>query len=125
MKLPSFLAALFAVAALIFAAAPMLVAKDPPPFPGQPRLNEALKHLNAAKEKASTDSSAALNELQAAAGNLAHAIHNKGTYQNIARERTAQAIEYLKNGDAEKAAHKIDEAIDAVNHGGDTGEHER
>ena len=64
-------------------------AKDPPPFPGEPHLNEALKHLNAAKEKVSTDTPGALAELQAVADTLAHAIHNKGTYQGIARQFTS------------------------------------
>jgi hypothetical protein len=123
MKLPSLSALLILTFTLTLAIGPGLLAKDPPPFPGQPHLNAALKHLGAAKEKASTDANAALNDLQAAASTLAHAIHNKGTYQNIARERTAQAIQYLQDGDAEKALHKIDEAIDAVNHGGETGEH--
>ena len=125
MKPLSIPAILFFTIAFVFATAPALLAKDPPAFPGQPHLNGALKHLTAAKEKAATDANAALNDLQAAANTLSHAIHNKGTYQNIARERTEQAIHYLKNGDAENAKHKIEEAIAAVNQGGETGEHER
>jgi hypothetical protein len=123
MKLPSVIAILIA-AFFAFVASPV-EAKEPPPFPGQPHLNAALKHLTAAKAKAASDANDALNELEAAGIALAHAIHDKGTYQNIARERTAQAKEYMQSGDVEKAVHKIDEAIDAVNHGGDTGDHNR
>ena len=121
MKLPSIIAVLFT--ASLLCVAPSVQAKEPPPHPGQPHLNGALKHLNAAKEKASSDAPGALNELQAAATTLAHANHNKGTYQNIARQLTDQATEYLQKGDVDKAVHKIDEAIAAVNRGGETGAH--
>ena len=121
MKLPSVIFTLLA-AFLVFVAS-SVEAKDPPAFPGQPHLNGALKHLNAAKEKVSTDATGALNELEAAHNALAHAIHNKGTYQNMARELTDQATEHLQKGEVEKAAHKIDEAIATVNRGGQTGDH--
>lgn len=121
MKIPSLLALL--LAALFAFAGSSVIAKDPPPFPGQPHLNSALRHLNAAKEKVATDTSAALGELDGARADLNHAIHNKGTYQPIARQLTEQARQYLEKGDTEKATHKIDEAIQNVTRAGQTGEH--
>ncbi|HEY3898306.1 MAG TPA: hypothetical protein VGM54_06820 [Chthoniobacter sp.] len=121
MKLPSLIIVLLAVVLVL--AGPSLEAKDPPPFPGQPRINTALRHLNAAKDKVGTDATAALTELEAARTALSHAIHNKGTYQPIARQLTEQALQYLQGGDKEKAAHKIDEAIETVTKAGDTGDH--
>jgi hypothetical protein len=114
--------AILLVALLVFAG-PSLLAKDPPPFPGQPSLNAALKHLNEAKEKVPTDATAALGALESARTDLSHAIHNKGTYQTIARQLTEQAKQYLQKGDTEKATHKIDEAIQSVTRAGQTGEH--
>src|SRR5258708_37361359 len=113
MKFPSVITALLAV--LLAFIASSTEAKDPPPFPGQPKLNAALRHLTAAKEKVATDASGALAELESAHTSLGHAIHNKGTYQNIARQLTEQAKQYLEKGDADKAAHKINEAIENVN----------
>jgi tetratricopeptide (TPR) repeat protein len=122
MKLPSIIAIF--LSAFLFAASSAL-AGNPPAFPGQPHINGALKHLHAAKEKASTDAPGALNELEAAGETLSHAIRNKGTFQNIAREYTTHASEYLKKGDVDKAVHNIDEAIAAVEKAGGTGTHER
>ncbi|EDY16791.1 hypothetical protein CfE428DRAFT_5600 [Chthoniobacter flavus Ellin428] len=119
MKLSSILPVFLAVP-LIFVG---LSAQAEPAFPGQPSINSALKHLTAAKEKASTDASTALSELEQAHDSLSHAIKKKGTYQPIARQLTEQATEYLRKGDLEKATHKIDEAIAAVKHAGETGEH--
>jgi hypothetical protein len=124
MKTPSLITIILLAAALVFAGF-SVVAKDPPPFPGQPHINAALKHLNAAKDKVGTDQTGALTELEAARTTLNHAIHNKGTYQTIARQLTDQAVQYLQGGDTEKAAHKIDEAIETVTRGGDTGNHEK
>ncbi len=121
MKIQSLLAAL--LAALLVFAGTSLLAKDPPPFPGQPSLNAALKHLTAAKEKVATDATAALGDLESARTDLSHAIHNKGTYQTIARQLTEQAKQYLAKGDVDKASHKIEEAIQNVNRAGQTGDH--
>jgi hypothetical protein len=123
MKLPSIIATLLTACLLLFIASSSMEAKDPPAFPGQPRMNGALRHLNAAKDKAPTDAPGAIDELQAAAGTLSHAKRNKGTYSNIARQLTDEATEYLKKGDVEKAVQKINEAITAVDRGGDTGDH--
>ena len=120
MKLPSIITTLLA-ASLVFVAS-SVEAKDPPAFLGQPHINGALKHLNAAKEKVSTDATGALNELEAAHNALAHATHDKGTYQNIARQLTDQATQYLQKGEVDKGVHKIDEAIAIVNRGGQTGD---
>jgi hypothetical protein len=121
MKLLS-VTAILLTASLVFVAS-SVEAKDPPAFPGQPRMNNALKHLTSAKEKVSTDTPGALADLETARGALTHAVHDKGTYQVIARQQTDQAIEYLQHGDTDKAAHKIDEAIASVNQGGQTGDH--
>lgn len=121
MKIPSMVNTLLA-ASLLFVVT-SAEAGDPPPFPGQPHINSALKHLNAAKGKAPTDAASALSELEAAHGELMHAIHNKGTYQTIARQLTDQATQDLQKGDADKALHKIDEALVSVNRAGQTGEH--
>jgi cellobiose-specific phosphotransferase system component IIA len=110
------------LAAILAFTSPVVEAKDPV-FAGEPHLNEALKHLTKAKEKISGDTDGALAELQSAEETLSHAIHNKGTYQGIARQFTTQAIDYLKKGDAETASHKIDEALHAVEEGGKTGKH--
>lgn len=120
MKLPSIITVLLAVS-LAFVGS-FVEAKDPA-FPGQPIINGALKHLNAAKEKVSTDASGALSELAEAHNSMSHAIKKKGTFQPIARQLIDQATEYLQKGDVEKAAHKIDEAITAVTRAGETGEH--
>lgn len=120
MKLSSIIPILLAV---FFAFVGSTEAKNPPPFPGQPHLNTALRHLNAAKEKVATDASGALAELESAHTALSHASHNKGTYQNIARQLTEQAKQYLEKGDADKAAHKINEAIENVNQAAQTGDH--
>lgn len=119
MKLSSTLPAFLAVS-LTFVS---LSVQAEPAFPGQPSINSALKHLTEAKEKAATDASTALTELEQAHDSLSHAIKKKGTYQPIARQLTEQATEYLRKGDLEKATHKIDEAIAAVKHAGETGEH--
>ncbi len=121
MKLPSVIASLLA-ASLVFVAASGEANDNPPPFPGQPRINSALKHLNTAKEKVATDAAGSLSELDAAHRELAHAGHNKGTYQTIARQLTDQATQYLQKGEADKAAHKIEEAITNTNRAGETGE---
>ena len=121
MKLPSLITVLLAMALVL--AGFSVEAKDPPAFPGQPHINNALKHLNAAKEKVDTDVNGALSELEAARSTLAHAIKNKGTYQPIARQLTEQAVQYLQGGDKEKASHKIDEAIATVTKAGETGDH--
>lgn len=121
MKTQSVIATLLA-AFLLFVGS-SLMAKDPPPFPGQPSLNAALKHLNGAKEKVASDANGALADLESAHTDLGHAIHNKGTYQTIARQLTEQAKQYLQKGDADKAAHKIDEAIQNVTRAGQTGDH--
>jgi Tfp pilus assembly protein PilF len=120
MKLPSAITAL--IAALLVLAASSLWAKDPPPFPGQPNINAALKQLNAAKEKAETDASAALASLQSASTVLAKATHNKGTFQTVARQLTERATRHLEKGETATALHEIDEAIQAVNKAGETGE---
>jgi hypothetical protein len=122
MKLPSIVTTALLAVSLLFVAS-SVQAGDPPAFPGQPHINAALKHLNAAKEKAPTDAAGALGDLQAAHGDLSHAIKNKGTHQTIARQLTDQATQYLQKGDADKAVHKIDEAITSVNRAGETGEH--
>jgi VIT1/CCC1 family predicted Fe2+/Mn2+ transporter len=121
MKIQSIIAALLA-AVFVFTGS-SVIAKDPPAFPGQPHLNAALKHLTAAKEKVATDATASLGDLESAKGDLSHAIHNKGTYQTIARQLTEQAKQYLEKGDVDKATHKIDEAIQNVNRAGQTGDH--
>jgi tetratricopeptide (TPR) repeat protein len=120
MKLPAILTAL--VAAFFIFVGSSAEAGDPA-FPGQPKINTALKHLNAAKEKVPTDANGALGELQEAHNSVAHAIRKKGTYQTIARELIDQATDYLQKGNTDKAAHKIDEAIAAVTKAGETGEH--
>ena len=121
MKLPSLIATLLA-ALFVFAVSPVF-AKEPPPFPGQPKMNVALKHLKAAQAQAPKDTSAALASLQEAATALSKAAHNKGTYVPIARQLVEQATQYLQHNEVDKALHKIDEAIAAVDRGGET--HER
>lgn len=121
MKLPTVITTLLATSLVLVSSS--LEAKDPPPFPGQPSVNAALRHLNGAKEKMATDATGALSDLDAARTDLSHAIHNKGTYQTIARQLTEQALQYLKKGDVEKAGHKIEEAIATVSRGGQTGDH--
>ncbi|HSI16063.1 MAG TPA: hypothetical protein VK961_28700 [Chthoniobacter sp.] len=121
MKSPSILVALLAAFLVITGAS--LLAKEPPAFPGQPHLNAALKHLTSAKEKVANDATAALGDLESARTDLSHAIHNKGTFQTIARQLTEQAKQYLEKGDADKASHKIEEAIQNVNRAGQTGDH--
>jgi hypothetical protein len=120
MKLPSVITTLAATLLLLVVS---VVRADPPPFPGQPRINNALKQLTAAKEKADTDATAALAHLQNASTALSKASHNKGTYQTIARQLTDRATRHLEKGDAATAVHEIDEAIKAVNQAGETGEH--
>jgi hypothetical protein len=120
MKLPSLITVLIA-ASLVFVASS--VQGDPPPFPGQPKINTALKNLRAAKDKASGDSAGAVNHLHAAEMAVAHASQNKGTFQVMAKGLIEQAESYLTKGDLEKAQHKIDEAIDAVTKAGETGDH--
>jgi hypothetical protein len=124
MKLPSLIATILLAAAFVVAGL-SFEAKAEPAFPGQPHMNNALKHLKAAKDKVGTDTTGALSALEEAHVALSHASKNKGTYQTIARQLTEQAEQYLKSGDTEKAAHKIDEAIETVNHGGETGAHEK
>jgi len=120
MKLPSAITTLFA-ALLVLVVSDLRA--EPPPYPGQPHINAALKHLKAAKEKAADDANAALGSLDSAAGALSGAIHNKGTYQPIARQLVAEAKRELAKGEVEAALHKIDEAIENVNRAGQTGEH--
>ena len=120
MKLPSAITTLAAALLVLFVS---VLRAEPPPFPGPPRINNALKQLTAAKEKADTDATAALAHLQNASTALAKASHNKGTYQTIARQLTDRAARHLEKGDAAAAAHEIDEAIKAVNQAGETGEH--
>jgi hypothetical protein len=124
MKIQNLITIILLAATLVIAGL-SLEAKAEPAFPGQPRINNALKHLNAAKSKVGTDTTGALSDLEEARIALGHAVKNKGTYQTIARQLTEQAVQYLKGGDTEKAAHKIDEAIDTVNRGGETGSHEK
>ena len=121
MKSPSITTVLLA-ASLLFVASSGL-AGDPPPFPGQPKINATLKNLHEAKDKATGDSAGALNNLHAAEMDVAHASHNKGTFQNLAKGLIDQAEHYLEKGDVEKAVHKIDEAIDAVTKAGEIGDH--
>jgi hypothetical protein len=121
MKLPSIITVLLA-ASLIFVAS-SVQAGDPPPFPGQPKINTALKNLHEAKDKATGDSAGALNSLHAAQDAMAHAGRNKGTFQNLGKGLIEQAQRYLEKGDVDKALHKIDEAIDTVTKAGETGEH--
>jgi hypothetical protein len=121
MKLPSIITVLLA-ASIVFAASSVR-AGDPPPFPGQPRINTALKNLHDAKDKAAGDSAGALNNLHAAEMAVAHASHNKGTFQILAKGLITQAGHYLETGDLDKALHKIDEAIDAVTKAGGIGDH--
>ena len=102
MKLPSIITVVLA-AALVFVASS--VQADPPPFPGQPKINGALKNLQQAKDKATGDSAGALNNLHAAEMAMAHASHNKGTFQNIAKGLIEQAEHYLGNGEIDKALH--------------------
>jgi hypothetical protein len=120
MKLPSAITTL--VAALLVFVVSTLWANEPPPYPGQPHINVALKQLNAAKEKADTDKSAALANLQNAGTALAKASRNKGTFQTVARQLIDRATRNLEKGDAAAALHEIDEAIQAVNKAGETGE---
>jgi len=96
---------------------------EPPAYPGQPHINSALKHLKAAKAKAADDAPGALASLESAGGTLAGGIHNKGTYQTIARQLIDQAKRHLEKGEVEAAVHKIDEALENVNRAGQTGEH--
>jgi len=120
MKLPSAIITL--AAALFVLVGPALWANEPPPFPGQPRINVALKQLTAAKEKAETDAAAALASLQNAGTALAKASRNKGTFQTVARQLIDRATRHLEKGDAATALHEIDEAIQAVTKAGETGE---
>jgi len=120
MKLPSAITTL-AAALLVFVVSD-IGAKEPPPYPGQPRINGALKHLTAAQTQAAKDPKAALASLQEASTVLAKAKHNKGTYQNIARDLTERATRHLEKGEVDTALHEIGEAIDAVNKGGEIGE---
>lgn len=122
MKLPSALVALLTAAAL---SSSVVLAGNPPEFPGQPHINGALKHLNAAKEKLATDAPTATAELQAAHSTLGHASKNKGTYQTIAKQLIGEAEMELKKGDTEKAGKKIDDAIAQVTKAGETGNKEK
>jgi len=121
MKLPSFITTLAAASLVLFVSA--VGADEGPAYPGQPRINNALKHLTAAQTQAPTDAKAALVSLQEAGTALGKAIHNKGTYVPIARQLTAEATRHLEQGDVEAASHDIQKAIDAVNRAGQTGEH--
>jgi hypothetical protein len=121
MKLASLLSPLLA-ASFVFAVSVARADDNPPAFAGQPHINEALKHLNAAKEKVATDTNAALAELHAAHGDLSHAKRKKGTYQVIAVQLTDEAAHLVEAGDKDKATRKIDEAIANTTHAGETGE---
>lgn len=96
-----------------------MVAKDPPPFPGQSRVNEALASLNKAKENAASDASTALKHLNAAHSHLIFAKQNKGSYQDMAEALSAQAIQLLKGGKPQDALRKIDGAIDLISRAAD------
>jgi len=120
MKLPSAIITLAAVLVVLVVSAK---GGEDPAYPGQPRINNALKHLTEAKAQAATDSNAAIASLQEAGGALSKASRNKGTYVPIARQLVDEAKRELEKGELDKASHKIDEAIDAVNKAGQTGEH--
>ena len=120
MKISSAIVTLFTVLLLFVVSA--RGSEVPPPYPGQPRINNALKHLNAAKATASTDANAALGSLEQASVALTHARKDKGTYQPIARQLVDEAKRHLEKGELDAALHKIDEAIANVNRAGETGE---
>jgi hypothetical protein len=105
------LAPLFSLLALVSSS---VVATDAPPFPGQVRVNAALADMKQAKEKASTDTSAALKHMIAAHNHLNSAQQNKGSHQDLAEAVSQQAIQLLKAGNAKAALIKIDNAIDLI-----------
>lgn len=92
-----------------------------PHYPGQPKINVALKQLTDAQEKIATNAKEAGEHLQKATDSLEGAIKDKGSFRATAIRTTNQAIKYLEKGETEKAVHEIEEAIKATKKAGESG----
>lgn len=98
--------------------------REAPPYPGQPRINGALKELGQAQKKASTTGSGqadALVHLKKAENAMEDSGVNKGTYRVSAIRLIGQAIKHLEKGEVDIALKEIEEATEAVHKAGKIG----
>lgn len=98
--------------------------KEAPPYPNQPRINNALKELGEAKKKAGASGSGqadALVHLKKAETAMENSGVNKGTYRVSAIRLIGQAIKHLEKGEVATALGEIDEATEAVHKAGKIG----
>jgi hypothetical protein len=91
-----------------------------PAYPGQPKINAALKKLAQAQKLIATSLPEAIFALQDAEKSLSQASHDKGTFAQMAERLTGQAIRHLQKDDAATAYKEIDQAIDAAHKAGKT-----
>lgn len=96
-----------------------------PEYPHQPNVNTALKHLGKAQELAKgsgkevADAIVYLKKAQIA---MEGASKKKGSFKATAVRLSGQAAKDLENGLTDKAAHNIEEALEAVHKAGQTAE---
>jgi hypothetical protein len=79
---------------------------------------DAIKQLTEAQNAMATNPKDAAEHLEKAAGSLSHAIKDKGSFRATAIRLTKQAVRHLNEGDANTAAHEINEALEAANKAG-------
>jgi hypothetical protein len=94
-----------------------------PEYPGQPKINAALKQLTEAQTVMTKGGSQddVIAHLTNAHNAMEGAALNKGSYRVTAIRLTGQAIKHLEKGEKDTAVHEIAEALDAVDKAGQAG----